>query len=611
MPRIVIASGPRKGEAIRIEHGLCVGREDGCQIVLGDAKVSRRHARFESKDGDWILVDLGSSHGTYVNRERVTSRTLADGDHVQLGDTLLRFHAEGEVSEVVRELPTIANTDGSPPGADAKLRLFYDLARAVADLSDTESLLRGLLRGVVDVLGAERGAVGLCEPGGLHTVVYARPGSEESVTFARDVHTAVLSRQSAIIVREPETSQTLARQRVRSAMAAPVCASGRVLGILYVDDRGKVNRFGDADLEWMVALGRLCAAVLSSAERFQSADAVAEALRPGSPLAALEGDSAAVERLRLTLRNVAAADAHVVIHGESGTGKELVARALHALSPRAEQPFVALSCAALHEQSVESELFGHTSGAFTGADKSRRGAFVLAHRGTLFLDEIGEISPATQSKVLRAIQEREVQPLGAERPTRVDVRIFAASHKDLWREVEAGRFREDLYYRLHVVDVQVPPLRDRAGDIALLAKRFLLRSARRLEKALVGFSTEALEALEAHSWPGNVRELQNEAERAAIVASGPLVEVWDLSARIRGAPVSLRPTAVRSSAPPQAVATPAERFAALEPTERALVQEALTTAKGNLAEAARILGITRIMLKRRAERFGLRSDRDE
>ena len=264
----------------------------------------------------------------------------------------------------------------------------------------------------------------------------------------------------------------------------------------------------------------------------QSAVSAAEAARrePRSLL----GQSTAMKKLRERLVKVAASSAHVVIQGETGTGKELVAREIHALSARSAQPFVAINCAALTEGHEESELFGHRRGAFPGAQE-HAGVFVRADRGTLFLDEIADLSLAAQAKVLRAIAEGEVLPLKASRPTYVDVRVVVASHKDLQREVRAGRFREDLYYRLHVIEVTVPPLRERDDDVLLIARELLKREAKRSPKALVGFSEDAEEALRAHSWPGNVRELRNEVQRAVMDAEGPMVELWDLSTRVRGA----------------------------------------------------------------------------
>lgn len=535
MPYLALTSGTDPARSVELFDGLCIGREPQCDLTLTDTQVSRQHLRFSNEAGAWVLTDLGSRHGVFVNAQRVTKHILEDGDQIQVGHTVLVFHREGTPSEVLREIVT-EEEPNAPSGANARLRLFYDLAGAMGELGDTDALLEKLLSGIIEVLSAERGAVALCGHGALQVVARGRGGRAPKLAIAREVQSAVLSRKSAVIVQEPSRSDTMARQHVRSAMAAPLLWNGRILGLLYVDDLGRPARFGEADLDFLAALGRVCAAALDGAHQFQSAVAAAEVARR-EPRRLL-GQSALMRALRETLHKVAAASAHVVIHGETGTGKELVAREIHLLSARSAQPFVAINCAALPEGLVESELFGHRRGAFPGA-QDHAGVFVRADGGTLFLDEIAELSLAAQAKVLRAIAEGEVLPLKASRATHVDVRVVAASHKDLLQEVRAGRFREDLYYRLRVVDVTVPPLRERGDDILLLAREFLAWEAKRYPKALVGFSEDAEEALMAHCWPGNVRELRNEVERAVILAGGPMVELRDLSSQVRGAGLAL------------------------------------------------------------------------
>ncbi|HEU4536655.1 MAG TPA: sigma 54-interacting transcriptional regulator, partial [Polyangiaceae bacterium] len=361
---------------------------------------------------------------------------------------------------------------------------------------------------IVDVLGCERGLVGLVEPQGmsLRRIVRSRGGgAAREVVLSRSLVDATLARREGVIVRDPSSTHTLLREGILSAMSVPLCVGSRVLGLLYVDDRGAAGRFTERDLDFLSALGQLTGAALDGAERYQRVAAVVEALGAESPLGEIVGNSPPMQRLRAEVRRfAAAANAHVLVRGESGTGKELVAHTLHALSPRASQPFVTLNCAAIPESLLEAELFGYEKGAFTGAARDKRGKFVLANRGTLFLDEIGDLGAPAQAKLLRAIQQGEVQPLGSERVTRVDVRILSATHKNLMDEVAAGRFREDLYYRLAVVELEVPPLRDRGDDIPLLAQTFLNASARRMGKPLRGFSPRALDALRRHRWPGNV-----------------------------------------------------------------------------------------------------------
>ncbi|MBA7843976.1 sigma-54-dependent response regulator transcription factor ZraR [Klebsiella sp. RHBSTW-00484] len=292
------------------------------------------------------------------------------------------------------------------------------------------------------------------------------------------------------------------------------------------------------------------------------------------------GDSPAMQTLLSNIALVAPSDATVLICGESGTGKELVARALHASSRRNNQPLVTLNCAALNESLLESELFGHEKGAFTGADKRREGRFEQADGGTLFLDEIGDISPLMQVRLLRAIQEREVQRVGSNQTIKVDVRLIAATHRDLAEEVSAGRFRQDLYYRLNVVTIDMPPLRQRREDIPQLARYFLQRYAERNRKAVQGFTPQAMDLLIHYDWPGNIRELENAVERAVVLLTGEYISERELPLSIAGTPVP-------------ALSLSDDVIQPLVEVEKEVILAALEKTGGNKTEAARQLGITR------------------
>ncbi|MCQ6644155.1 sigma-54-dependent response regulator transcription factor ZraR [Escherichia coli] len=290
------------------------------------------------------------------------------------------------------------------------------------------------------------------------------------------------------------------------------------------------------------------------------------------------GKSPAMQHLLSEIALVAPSEATVLIHGDSGTGKELVARAIHASSARSEKPLVTLNCAALNESLLESELFGHEKGAFTGADKRREGRFVEADGGTLFLDEIGDISPMMQVRLLRAIQEREVQRVGSNQTISVDVRLIAATHRDLAAEVNAGRFRQDLYYRLNVVAIEVPSLRQRREDIPLLAGHFLQRFAERNRKAVKGFTPQAMDLLIHYDWPGNIRELENAVERAVVLLTGEYISERELPLAIASTPIPLGQS---------------QDIQPLVEVEKEVILAALEKTGGNKTEAARQLGITR------------------
>jgi len=334
----------------------------------------------------------------------------------------------------------------------------------------------------------------------------------------------------------------------------------------------------------------------TESDRAEALDA--DLLREHDPHGLL-GGSEPMRRVLEQIRKVAPTDATVLILGESGTGKELVARALHDAGPRRARPFVSVSCAAIPEGLLESELFGHERGAFTGAVRRKLGRFELAHGGTLFLDEVGEIPPSVQVKLLRVLQERRIERVGGEGSVEVDVRVVSATNRDLSRLVSEERFREDLYYRLDVVQIRLPPLRDRPGDVEELAAHFLARAAPRLGRKVQGFAPQALELLRRHRWPGNVRELQNLVEQALVFAEGPLVSEKDLPEGLRRGP-----TPAREPAPSDDRSLPE----VLEDLERRLVLEAFEKAHGVKAEAARLLGIKPSALYYKLEKYGIARD---
>ena len=346
------------------------------------------------------------------------------------------------------------------------------------------------------------------------------------------------------------------------------------------------------------------AVVKSVRQALEKASLVAENRALRARLAALEpggqggllGSAPSFRAVLETLRQVAPSSASVLLVGESGTGKELAARLIHDRSPRARGPFIAVNCGAIPESLLESELFGHEKGAFTGAVGRKEGRFERAHGGTLFLDEIGELTPAVQVKLLRVLQDGVIDRLGGTEPVRVDARVVTATHRDLTAEVKAGRFREDLYYRLDVVNVRLPPLRERRDDIPLLAAAFLRRLAEANGRRVAGFTPAALAALEAAPWPGNVRELLHAVERAVILARGDLVDVGDLPEGLRR---PLAGGAVASGAPGALtipLGTPMEEI------ERLVIRETLRQTRGDKTLAAQILGIAPRTIYRKLDR---------
>ena len=315
----------------------------------------------------------------------------------------------------------------------------------------------------------------------------------------------------------------------------------------------------------------------------------------------LVGSGERMRRVFETIQKVAETDLSVLIRGESGTGKELVAQALHNASSRRARPFVAVNCAAINRELVESELFGHEKGAFTGADARRIGRFEAAHGGTIFLDEIGDMAPETQAKVLRVLEERQLERVGSTETIEVDVRVVSATHRDLEEAARDGRFREDLYYRLKVVEIELPPLRERLEDLPALADRFARQVAERLDREPKPLSADALARLSRHDWPGNVRELRNVLERAAVLASGPEITASDLQLDADEAPLE-------AAAPDLDLPFSEAKKQTVERFERHYLSEALREHEGNVSRTANAIGMVRQSLQQKIRDLGLKAD---
>jgi len=405
------------------------------------------------------------------------------------------------------------------------------------------------------------------------------------------------------ISREPQfLDRTGARKGLpdMAFLCVPILEGAHPLGALSVDRPLRSSAGFDEDLKFLAAVASLLSLAIRLHRKQESARAPkgeGEAATAGGASDSVGqfrdiiGNSARMKELFRMTEQVARSDATVLLRGESGTGKELVAAAIHRLSGRAGRPFVRVNCAVLPETLIESELFGHERGAFTGAMEQKKGRFEIAGDGTIFLDEIGELSPPTQAKLLRVLQEREFQRVGGTQTLRCNARIEAASNKDLEAAVANGAFREDLYYRLNVVSIHLPPLRDRKSDIPILGEHFLERSGAANRKPVRRFSPRTLELLMAYPWPGNVRELENAVERAVLVCTGPTLYPYHLPPNIqafgrgKGHAPSMR--------------------AAVEQLEKELLSEALANADGNQSRAARLLGISERMVRYKARKYHL------
>ncbi len=511
-------------------------------------------------------------------------------------------------------------------GEPEVLRRLLSLSRRVNSSLSIERVLDYAVDAAVELTGAERGFLLLAEPGAGPRVAASRAGLDPERGPSLGVVERVLGSQEAVLTTDAAADARFSAQRsvhalrLKSVLAVPISTPERLLGVVYVDSRVQRSRFTESERELLVALSDPIAVALSnarlhfeleqrtreleeqkrtverlSAQKDRELRTLREELRAKERALELRYDYSQIigrgPKMRAVLEQldrVMDAGVNLLVLGESGTGKELVARALHVNGPRKSGAFVGLNCAALPETLLESELFGHARGAFTGADRDRKGLLLEADGGTLFLDEIGEMPLPTQAKLLRVLQEREVRPLGSTKTQPFDVRLVCATHRDLEAEVAAGRFREDLYYRVAVVVVRLPPLRERLEDLPELVKALLARIAQTAGRAPPELGRDALRALSLHPFPGNVRELENVLTRAVVMSSGKRIEAADLELVTRAAPARTSSTRLE-----------------FEREERERILEALRETRWNVSVVSRRLKIPRNTLYRKLERYGL------
>ncbi|OHB75379.1 MAG: hypothetical protein A2Z34_07020 [Planctomycetes bacterium RBG_16_59_8] len=437
---------------------------------------------------------------------------------------------------------------------ESKMRKLLDLAGSLMVRRGHPELFPAILDSIVDISSAERGFI-VAVDGERHEVTAARNIEGEDIRRAKEkisrtiLDRIVAEKQPLVLVDAAgderfNAVESVQSQQLRSICAVPLLNGDRLLGVIYLDHRHRKGAFSDEDRQLFSAfashavaaleIGRLEREVERQGEELEQSRRM---LRERSSYDNIVGRSSAMKELFRILDRVAAVPFPVLIQGESGTGKELVARAIHGNGPRRDKPFVAANCGAIPENLLESELFGHVKGAFTGADRNKRGLFETAHTGSLFLDEIASMSPGMQQKLLRVLQEGELMPVGGRETIKVDVRVIAACNVDLLQLVEDGEFREDLFYRLNVIPVRIPPLRERREDIPLLADRFLDATAKETGMARRRLSAGALRKAMEHDWHGNVRELENVIRQAAVMGESDVIDADALSlARRRAEP---------------------------------------------------------------------------
>jgi transcriptional regulator with GAF, ATPase, and Fis domain len=588
-PRLLATAGMTKGTVWPAKDGLSLGRDSSNQVEVRDPAVSRKHCSVtEVSRGLFEVADCDSHNGTFVNGSKVSRKVIQHGDRIRIGSSEYVFLTGPEESakpvgkgDDTSGLQTISlsltgvPSDASWVGRMARdLSAFFKIANVITSIRDVQALQCELLALISEVIPASQGAMvlqlsGNEEPSAPCT--WQRKGLVQAeLRIREDLVQQATWERCAIF----SGSQPVGNEHV---LCVPLLAVERVLGVIYLSSPASSPAFREEHAFFLSSVSRIAAVTIENLSRLDSLRAENQRLRVEVKAEhTLIGESRPMVRVNEFIRRVARGDSTVLIRGESGTGKELVARSVHANSQRPEKPFVAINCAAIPEALLESELFGHEKGAFTGAVGLRKGKFEAAEDGTLFLDEIGEMAPLLQAKLLRVLQQREFERLGGSRLLPFNARVVAATNKNLEQAIKAGEFRQDLYYRLNVVSVAVPPLREHREDIPSLALYFANKYAARCKRGFKGIAPEARALLMRYSWPGNVRELENAIEHAIVMGLTDEILPEDLPNQLLEE---------------QSAELAGRYHNTLNQTKKQLVLTALDEVHGSPVEAARRLGI--------------------
>lgn len=557
-----------------------IGRAGANDVSVDSDSLQDHHAQvvFDGRDFSLNAVDPGGV--ILVNGKKKKKSKIFHNDKLTLGDVELVFSLYDEGSS--RE----QNDEGSQTSELAGMVKLSDFNRRLLEIRRVPDQIEALLDAVIDVVHANKGFVILLQDGDP-TIAAARNVDHETIPDAvTQLSDSILRR--CIDTRQPlivsdavndtmfRSSESVLNLQLSSVMVAPLIAQGQLLGLIYIGNDNVVNLFEQSSLDILTVFAGQASLILQNAilldQLTTDRDRMAEEL-DAQRFGDIIGSCPSLLQVFRRVEKVAVANISVLITGETGTGKELIAHELHRRSNRAEKPFIVVNCGAIPENLMESELFGHVRGAFTGAVATRQGSFQAADGGTLFLDEIGEMPLALQVKLLRALQEREVIKVGDTKPQSVDIRVVTATNRDLEACIKEGTFREDLYYRLNVVNVHLPPLRERGDDVVLLAKFLLKKYAAEFGAVVKGFTPKALEGMRDYDWPGNVRELENRIKKSIVLADKTLIGVDDLDL---------------GGDPQRAVVPLAE---AREDFTRQYILEILERNGGNRTRTARDLGV--------------------
>ena len=534
MPQLILsARGKGKPTVFPLFKKITtIGSSTDNDVVLAEPGILACHAHILYDGKNFVISEADKNAEVLVNGRRRKTHALADQDGLRVGPAVLTFSLFDEITgdDEVPDSTTAANH------ALEALEKLEEFSERLFGIYDVPKLLEQLMDDIVALTKADKGFLILMD-GDAPVVRVARNIAREAidshhVAFSDSIVQKVMRTRRPVIVsdalhdREFSGSTSIINLRLCSVMCAPLQSKGSFLGLIYVGNDNIVNLFRPYQLDVLRVFASQAALIIANALLVNDIEVDRSRLRQqlaDQQFGEIIGACDSMKAIYTKVDKLARTDISVLITGETGTGKELIAKEIHKRSPRAKGPFITINCGAIPENLLESELFGHARGAFTGAVTAAIGKFEAADGGTIFMDEVGEMTPALQVKLLRAIQERQITRVGEARPKSVDIRILAATHRDLTEEVKAGRFREDLYYRLNVVNLHLPPLRERGDDVVLIAQYLLGRYAREFSSKVKGFSVEAIREVRRYDWPGNIRELENRIKKAIVFAEGAMV----------------------------------------------------------------------------------------
>lgn len=604
---LTMTDGARAGARFPLDPGIVnrIGRGVECQVVLVDPLCSRIHAVVFANEDGWWVRDEQSRNGTFLDGQKIDEARLVEGASLRIGSTVFVFSEAAVRSSaaplpqltqtIILDTPIIHSLQGQialPSLAASQpqdLVALCDLSVKLLACSDPDVVVRSALEMLLAASEASwAGFLWITDDGGLKPklILPEAAGDDESqVSLSRTLTDAVCQKRRAVWVdSQMAAGGTESLSHFADAICVPLLHEQTLLGAVHLYSSRK--RFRQNVFDLAVAAGGVLSAALARSRA--SAALLADhrrLLAQGAHFGELVGESPPMRELKSKIARVAKAQGCVLIRGQSGSGKELVAKALHQASPRADRPMLSVNCAAIPPHLMESALFGHKKGAFTGADEDRQGWFQQADSGTLFLDELGEMTLDGQAKLLRVLEGHPFLPVGGNKEVRVDVRVIAATNRDLAEFVREKKFREDLFYRLSVFELQIPPLRQRGNDIELLVDMFLDHFRRHHGRPELRLSPQARRRLLEYHWPGNVRQLRNVIDSAAVMADGDEIQPHELGLRDTG--------------------DDKDQFDSLriDVWEQKLIREALRRADGNIPEAAKLLGLGRATLYRKIEEY--------